>query len=526
MSRWSVSDLIDLEFFILRDETQTQAQLEQRDREIYLRSIKPQIKGRPESSSFRRTALSVWLAQMRTRYQGDNALQAILPGDVFIEARRLLGLIITAIGVISGAGLALSMLVYRGQEPVNVSVYFGVLVVVQILTILFMLRFFFIKTSSASLKKYSVLYPLLGEFLLRIMDKLVRSAARQLSGAQAQGMEAVFGIARAKHTLYSRVIFWTIFALVQSFGIAFNLGVIGATLIRVFTADLAFGWQSTIQLSSQAVHTMVHVLAAPWSWIVPPGIAYPSLVQIEGSRMVLKDGIYHLVTADLVSWWPFLVCAVCVYGLLPRIILYAAATLGQRRSISRLDFSTAGFDRLMMRMTRPAVSSFGEALGDKTGREDEGAGAERINETLSMQGIPCVVLIPSDIISLADQDTLRQVVAETLGWEVTSISAIQGEPVLDQQVLASVSDVFGKDVQGVVVVLEAWQPPIVETIEFIKVLRQGLGKTARIAVLLTGKPEGQSIFTLVDRSDKEVWAHSLMKLADPYLRLEALEDTK
>jgi len=172
------------------------------------------------------------------------------------------------------------------------------------------------------------------------------------------------------------------------------------------------------------------------------------------------------------------------------------------------------------------MSTSGAAVGDKTGREDEGAGAERINETLSMQGIPCVVLIPSDIISLADQNMLRQVIAETLGWEVAAVSAIQGEPVLDQQVLDSVSDVFGKDVQGVVVVLEAWQPPIVETSEFIKVLRQGLGKTARIAVLLTGKPEGQSIFTLVDRSDKEVWAHSLMKLADPYLRLEALEDTK
>ena len=389
-----------------------------------------------------------------------------------------------------------------------------------------MLRFLFIKTSSASLKKYSVLYPLLGEMLLRIMDKLVKSTARQLSGAQAQGMEAVFGVARAKHTLYSRVIFWTIFALVQSFGIAFNLGVIAATLIRVFTADLAFGWQSTIQLSSQAVHTLVRVLAAPWAWIVPPGIAYPGLDQIEGSRMVLKDGIYHLVTADLVSWWPFLVCAVCVYGLLPRVILYATATLGQRSSISRLDYSTAGFDRIIMRMTRPAVSTYGSAVGDKTGREDEGAGAEKTNETLSIQGIPSIVLMPSDIIALADRDMLRQVAAETLGWDVVEVSAIQGEPVLDQQVLASVSDAFDKDVKGVVVVLEAWQPPIVETIEFIKALRQNLGKTARIAILLTGKPEGQTIFTRVDRSDKEVWARSLMKLADPYLRLEALENTK
>ena len=522
MSRLSISDLIDLEFFALRDEAQPEAQLEQRDREIYLRDIKPQIKTKAESKSFRRSAVSIWLAQMRTLYQKDNGMQAVLPGEAFIEARRLLGLIIIAAGIVSGASLALSMLTYNGQEPVNVSVYFGVLVVVQMFIILLTLRFFLISTSPGSLKKYSILYPLLGDLLSRMMASLAKSAAKHLSGGQIQSMEAVFGIALSKHTLYGRVMFWTIFALVQSFGIAFNLGVVAATFIRVFTADLAFGWQSTIQLSSQAVHTLVRVLAAPWAWIIPPGSAYPSLDQIEGSRMVLKDGIYHLVTTDLVSWWPFLVCAVCVYALLPRVILYSAAMLGQRRSISRLDLSTAGFDRLIMRMTRPAMSTYGAVVGDQADLMNEGQGAERMHEALSVQGIASIVLMSSDIIALADEARLREVVAKTLGWEVTAVSAIKGEKASDQSVLGSVSDVFGKEVGGVVVMLEAWQPPIVETIEFIKALRESLGGKARIAVLLIGKPSGQTIFTQVDRSDKEVWTRSLQKLADPYLRLEAV----
>lgn len=524
MSRWSISDLIDLEFFVFRDEAQPEEQLEQRDREIYLQSIKPHLETKADSKSFRRSVISIWLSEMRTLYKEKNGIHAVLPGDAFTEARRLLGLIITAIGIISGAGLALSMLMYHGQEPVNVSVYFGVLVVVQMLFVLLTLRFFFIRTSPGSLKKYSVLYPLLGELLSRMMDKLAKSAARHMSGRQTQSMEAVFGIAMSKHTLYDRVIFWTIFALVQSFGIAFNLGVTAATLIRVFTADLAFGWQSTIQLSSQAVHTLVRVLAAPWAWIIPAGIAYPGLDQIEGSRMVFKDGIYHLVTTDLVSWWPFLVCAVCVYALLPRVVLYSAAMLGQRRSISRLDFSTAGLDRLIMRMTRPAMSTYGAAVGDQPGLMNEGMGAGIMDEALSVQGVDSIVLMPSDIIALAETAKLREVIARTLGWEVAAVSAIKGETVCDQQVLNSVSDAFEKEVGGAAIVLEAWQPPIVETIEFIKTLRQRLGGKALIAVLLIGKPSGQAIFTQVDRSDKEVWARSIAKLADPYLRLVAVGD--
>ena len=524
MSRWSISDLIDLEYFALRDEEQPEAQLEQRDRETYLHSIKPHLDAKAESESFRHSALSTWLEQMRAQYQKEGGIQAILPGQAFADARRLIGLIVFVIGIISGGGLALSMLMYHGQEPVNVSVYFGILVVVQVLIVLLTLRFFFIRTSPGSLKKYSVLYPLLGELLRRMMDKIIRSAAKHSSGRQRQSMEAVFGIALAKHTLYSRVIFWTIFALVQSFGIAFNLGVVAVTLIRVFTADLAFGWQSTLQLSSQAVHALVRVLAAPWAWIIPPGIAYPSLEQIEGSRMVLKDGIYHLVTSDLVSWWPFLVCAVCVYALLPRVILYSAAMFGQRRSIARLDFSTAGFDRVIMRMTQPAMSTCGVAVGDQPGLMDEGMGAERMDEALSLQGIVSIVLVPSDIIALVDEAKLREVVAKSLGWQVSAVSAIKGETVCDQQVLSSVSDAFGEDAGGVVIVLEAWQPPIVETIQFIKSLREKLGSKAPIAVLLIGKPSGQAIFTQVDRFDKEVWARSLHKLADPYLRLEAVEN--
>ena len=85
---------------------------------------------------------------------------------------------------------------------------------------------------------------------------------------------------------------------------------IDGQVVQVVTADIAFGWQSTIQFSSDAVYTFVKIFSLPWSWIEPLSIVNPTYAQIQGSRMVLKDGIYHLATPDLVSWWPFLLLSV------------------------------------------------------------------------------------------------------------------------------------------------------------------------------------------------------------------------
>jgi hypothetical protein len=525
--QWSITDLIDLEFLSAYDGAPAELQLEKRDREIFLQHVQPNIKNAPAGSkSFRRQAIRIWLEQRRRLYRSEQGGEAVLPGDAFAEARGLAGLVIAIIGIISGAGLALSLLVYDGQQPINVSVYFGVLVLLQILFILLTLRFFFMRSSLKSLNKFSILYPLMGRVLDRMMKKLIQGAAGKLSARRTQNLEAVYGMALAKHTIYSRVIFWSFFSLMQLFGVMFSLGAITATLIRVFTADLAFGWQSTIQLSSQAVHNMVRILSAPWAWIIPHGVAYPSLDQIEGSRMVLKEGIYHLTTGNLVSWWPFLICAVCVYGLLPRIILYAIAVFGQKMSVSKLDFSPADYDRLFMRMTRPVLSTAGTASGGRRPSKDNSMGLESIDGAVKARGIPSIVLVSSDIIPLLDKNALSKAVSRSVGWDVLDVKEIQGEAGADRAVLDALSDSFKTGNKGAVLLLEAWQPPIMETVEFIRELRKRLGKKAPISVLLIGKPDGQTIFTPVDRSDKEVWSRALKKLADPYLRFEALGDVR
>lgn len=524
MKQLRLPDLIDLEFFFTRDEDFTEELLEERDREIYLHAVQPHLKdGSIDSKSSKREAIRRWLDQRRNIHEKDSSVQPVLPGEAFNEAYRIIGFIILVIGIICGASLAVSMLIYGGMEPINVSVYFGVLVVLQVLFILLTLRFSFIRSSTGRLKKYSVIYPLLGSSLMGLMSRLSQRARRRLSARRDQKMEAVFGIATAKKTLYSPVLFWSFFGLIQAFSVFFNLGVIGVTLVRVFTADLAFGWQSTFQVSSQSVHTLVRLFAAPWAWIVPTGIAYPSLDQIEGSRMVLKEGIYHLLTPNLVSWWPFLVLAVCAYGLLPRLILTAVALLGKRHALAGLDFAAAEFDRLIMRMVQPRLTTAGAAENDHQNVMNEKTGAHRVDDVVRVCNIASIVLMPTDLMSQYDRSLLNEVIAQYMGWKVSDVLEICGEAGADQGVMDSISDAVKNEGSAVVLIQEAWQPPIIEIKDFIKTLRRTLGQKQRIAVLLIGKPEVESIFTRVDGQDKEVWYRALRTMGDPYLRIESVE---
>jgi hypothetical protein len=75
---------------------------------------------------------------------------------------------------------------------------------------------------------------------------------------------------------------------------------------------------------------------------------------------------------------------------------------------------------------------------------------------------------------------------------------------------------------GVLVLQEAWQPPIREMLLFLKRLRRRLGAKAQIVVALIGKPDTQSIFTQPREEDRQIWKHRIDALGDPYLGVERL----
>jgi hypothetical protein len=530
-NRWHIKDLIDLEYLLQRDEMEGEESgyhsLAKRDRDIYLKHIQPLAER--GSALTPGTMIRSWLEQRRGLDQPETGSTTLFPGEAYEEIHRLLTYGLTVTGLMIGAGLAFSFLSYKGTAPVNVSTYLGGFIFLQLLLLLLLLGGSLLRKLRRSPLRSSVITTLLVRFMTSLMERLKQGVFKSIGGSEMDGFAGVKGLLMGKRQVYGALFYWPVFILAQLFGVAFNVGVLGATLLKVFGSDIAFGWQSTLQFSAEAVSDMVQAIAVPWSWFVPVEVAYPSLSQIQGSHMVLKDGIYHLTTTDLISWWPFLCLAVLFYGLLPRLILLMMGNFFQRRRLDRIAFDHVPCDRLLHRMRTPLVSTEGRYGKSKRPRPDEkGEDREASESSLpkpetSLGDRDLVALVPDEIFDDCPDEELRRIISRSLGYPIRRKLRFGEDEEGDQRVINEILNLKQENVPTHILILqEAWQPPIREGLHFIRDLRKALGKTSIIKVALIGRPNPDSIFTHVKEEDWKAWKQKLKVMGDPYLGLERL----
>jgi hypothetical protein len=524
-TRWHIKDLIDLEYFLHIDADDVtenrRMDIDDRDRDIFLNYIQPRLS---ETKSYpRRFIIKSWLGRRREMEKDTTGAKTILPGEAFTETSRLLGYGLLILGGLSGIGLAFSILSYIGTAPLNISVYLSTTVFIQILLLLLLCGLLLIRLIRPRLFYTSVIYSILSRLIIALAGKLKQRVMTSLSGARREGLSAILGLLRGKKRIYGSLFYWPIFISAQLFGIGFNLGILGTTLLKVFGTDMAFGWQSTLQVSAQVVHAIVKWLAVPWSWFVPPELAHPTLAQIEGSRLVLKDGIYHLATPDLVAWWPFLCFAVLFYGLLPRIALFSFGRMTQAYLLGKIELTQGACDQLVDRMVTPRVR-FGTPGGSWPNATIATVSDEspvEVENTIAEKNF--IVLIPDDIFEACSDENLESTIEQTLGGHVVEKirtgNADTDEAMAPDRLIPAGPE---KGWTHILILQEAWQPPIIEDIAFLKALRHHLGDRTPILVGLIGKPNPETIFTRVTPINWQTWKERLTALGDPYLRLERL----
>jgi len=242
--------------------------------------------------------------------------------------------------------------------------------------------------------------------------------------------------------------------------------------------------------------------------------------------MVLKDGIYHLATQDLVSWWPFLCLAVCVYGLLPRIALLISGIVIQKRRLRQLAFDHNDCDRLMQRLMTPVLETGGNTEPAGAVFQQNDIPGERFkpepddtndkNHTDKM-----MALIPDDIFEAVGDTELGICIKNRFGYDLGPKFEIEVDVLADLAVLEKLAAADG--VTKILLLQEAWQPPIRETLLFIRKVREIAGAKAKIIVALIGKPAPDTVFTRVKTEDYKIWEQKISRIGDPYLRLEKLK---
>jgi hypothetical protein len=649
-SRWRLPDLLDFDYYVDRDEQRLRTdpserkRLSERDRRLYRERIGPQIKAPEHTPAHRSAALRRWLGIRRGGE--DAAIQALLPGSAFARGQRLVTVGLGVLGLIAGIGVASALLHYEGDQPVNVSWYVFVLVILQVLLLVGTAALWYSRRSrpmQAAVQDLS----LIGHLLKPLFGAAARWVQRQRLAHMPPDLreqaKARQGLLSGHFALYGPAAYLPMLIPAQVFGIGFNVGAIVTTIALEWFTDLAFGWGSALDIQPGTIHTFAHIIALPWSWLFGEGLGVPTLAQVEHTRISLKDPLFIMDAEHLRSWRWFLVLAVVTYGLLPRLILLGVSLLTVRRTLAALPFTHQRTQALYARMITPQLETAGgsghgpempipgpltpasapraappekpprasetkptprqpaptspklpaeqEAKQRRALSTDADATADTAAPTAAAEKPPaattkaeaaptrslpveplttkpkpptrgktpapepkgqaktepqhkpapaalrsaprstvapdaCLLLMHVDVADMLepqDHQYLQQLLHGHSGWRVAGSATFGGGSAMAKQALAMIERADWQAAPARVALLaDGSQPPITETLRFLRAVRAAAGEHAQLLVLLVGDPDGNDALPPLPVFEFQDWQSKIEQLGDPYLRLEML----
>ncbi len=110
----------------------------------------------------------------------------------------------------------------------------------------------------------------------------------------------------------------TVVTLGQQLSMLFSLGMLMAFLLYLLVTDLAFGWSSTLNLSSELIHQITRIIAWPWKNLWPAAV--PSMELVEQTHYFRVAPVSLEQPALFGQWWRFLLMSLLLYVVFPRVI--------------------------------------------------------------------------------------------------------------------------------------------------------------------------------------------------------------
>lgn len=502
---WSIEDLIDFEYAARLEAQQGEAAIRQRDEEI-----RERLKPRPTSLQRNRVLLKHWLQTIR---QGSFP-RATKAGSFFTTSFSFASKACAFVSVGLGAILAAALLRYDGIQAVNVSAYIGLFIILQFALALFSTLLVALASKSSNrLNRFLGVSSLL-KIALRLFSYLTKAIESKLKGTHRNALEELEGSLESLARQHARLMRWLAFSAIQRWAFAFNCGVIVATLAIIAFSDRAFGWQTTLDLAPEFVYQAIRASSIPWSWAFGEGTGFPSLADIEGSRIVLKDGMRALSSDALVSWWSYLCLGVISYGLIPRL---AFAIFGQRQS--RLVLRSHSFDDA----TATAIAN--RIRGLNIGFESDcEAKQDRSRDANSQGEIESPGSVKGRTLCLAvgdfQLDSIQSQIASSLQISVKNVEMHRFESLSDLHRSDSIEQMLD-DFRNIALLHPAWLPPIEETKETISLLRSHSSADTLITLLLAGMPAADE-YEIPTPESLNAWRSFVRKQGDPYLAMQEL----
>ena len=379
----------------------------------------------------------------------------------------------TLAGAFAGVVVTTAALHYSGAHPINLFVLFALLLGVPTLSL-------------------AVLLVGAGWRAVRRSDNVSipgRLVASWLTRLDVPGLDAAIG--QRRH--YARVLYWLAGRYNQAFAVGFFAAAIATLWLHVAFTDLAFGWSTTLQVAPATLTGVTDALSWPWHGWLPAAVPTQELIALSQYQRLDRAPLAD--AQALGAWWPFVMMCLVVWGLLPRLLLSWISRRGLALSAQRLLLSHPDVQSLLLRLKQPVGTVTRVAPDTAAASPPPGEAAPTSAATPAhLAGAPCISWNGADqegpatpVTSLQSPDEWRRLVGELLG--------------------DTPADPF-------VVYTKAWEPPMLEFVDFISTLREVVGPQSTIVVAplaLAGDDETDAA------AQTAVWAQTLARVADDRL---------
>ncbi|TYT75440.1 DUF2868 domain-containing protein [Desulfobotulus mexicanus] len=478
-----ISDLADTEWFLAQDAGDTEGA---RIRNKRIAALIP-----PENVDA--ASLHFWLNERRKQAGRDSG--RILPGDRVVSLMKTGIVLLGLLGFLAGFSVAAGVLRYDGLTPVNLFHALFVLVGLPLISLVLTLLVLLFRNRKMPLA-YRLFLSCFRSFFLRMQkgaENRMSSEIRILLQARAKNLDTFSG-------RYRLLIFSFVFFVFQVSGFFLVLGLLSGFLLKVAASDLAFAWQSTLNPGAEVIHGLMTLLAMPWSWFFPQAV--PDTSYIEGSRLILKEGIAHLEARHLSSWWSFLSMALLVYGFLPRLFFLVFARWRFHRTVMETEIKDSRIHELCF-FLRQSIASPGQNKIKKEPLifDEKMSSAPAVQE--EKERFPRMLwdLWINDEIPESLHGTILENTGAVMGSPPRSILCMDTEN-LPENAEASCSRVLA---------LEVFMPPVKEDLQLLKSMAEK--NTSPLWIWPVGRPDRNGGEASPD--DIRIWDLRLKALSEP-----------
>ncbi|MEM8845058.1 MAG: DUF2868 domain-containing protein [Pseudomonadota bacterium] len=402
-----------------------------------------------------------WWKQLNTQKNKESR------GEKVANLLILVSWIVSLTGILTGITLTITLLRYDGTDPINVLILLTWLIAIPLI-------FFFLTLLIPlfnSINPISVLNP--GRWVISYLKSKHAYLNEFLSLANSD-------------IATDRFIRWRLILHSQQFGIAFAMAALLTLLFRASVTDLAFGWSTTLAINPDNLSTLLHMVAAPWSFWFSEAV--PSYSLIEQSQFYRLDNSETTMSpVILTEWWKFIAMCLLIYGVAFRAVTLFIANLNFRRTLRN------------MLLNHYEVTALLDRLDTAVEEIDEFKSSEQIEGNSEAQYLS----------NIDDYDLI-------LKWNDAKCPSKQSitqqtESINSQTNLENLFQTVSLSTDGkILIIVKSWEPPLLEFHDTLKIIRSLTKKNITVAIWPISINNDDN-----DLSNKDIWRQSIRKIQDP-----------